>query len=140
VTRPVRPRRWWPWALAAAILVAWAALATAMMMTPSGHHVLSGPEWRHIAADPDAHIGERVVVYGVVTRPGSGTRRDLIRANVDGLDRSDAAGYMVAAELYGANSDLAAGDTFRAEVTVDGSAADVLIAHVDQMSVLARRH
>jgi hypothetical protein len=47
---------------------------------------------------------------------------------------------MTMAELNGADPDLAAGDTFRAEVTVDGSAADVLVAHVDQMSVLARRH
>jgi hypothetical protein len=100
------------------------------------HRELAAPEWQRIAADPDAYAGERIVVYGVVTQAGSGTRRDLVRAAVDGLDRLDAAGYETPAELRGADQALGTGDTFRAEVTVDGRAAPGLVLRVDRIRVL----
>jgi hypothetical protein len=134
-----RRRRWLPWLPATAVLAVWAVLATCAMPSVDGHRELTGPEWQHIAADPDAHAGELVVVYGVVTQAGSGTQRDLIHAAVDALDRLDAH-YATPAELHGADPGLRAGATFRAEVTVGGSGGGIVVLGVDRMMVLTHGH
>ncbi|GAA1256066.1 hypothetical protein GCM10009609_19050 [Pseudonocardia aurantiaca] len=123
--------RWWPWALTAAALVTWAVLATSV--GPGGHRELTGPEWQRIAADPAAHVGEQIVVFGVVTQGGH-----VVRAAVDGLDRSDATAYGTAAELRGPGPLPAVGDTFLADVTVRGPADDGLALDVDHVLVLDR--
>jgi hypothetical protein len=134
-----RPRlRWWPSAVTAAALVTWAVLTATVVPEPGGHRELTGREWQQIAADPAAHAGERIVVFGVVTRTGAGTRPDLLRAAVDSLDRSDPAGYSTGAELEGAAPAPEAGDTFRAEVTVRAPEAGLLVLDVDRLLVLDR--
>jgi hypothetical protein len=131
--RPEQHRRLrsWPWALTAAALVTWAVLATSV--GPGAHRELTGPEWQRIAADPAAHVGERIVVFGVVTQAGR-----VVRAAVDGLDRSDATAYGTAAELWGPGPLPAVGDTFVAKVTVRGPADGGLALDVDHVLVLDR--
>jgi hypothetical protein len=101
-----------------------------------GHRELTGREWQRLAADPAAHVGEQIVVFGVVTAPGAGTRRDLVRAAVDGLGRSDPDGYPTPAELRGADPTLEVGDMFRADVTVLEPGVDGLTLQVDRIRVL----
>ncbi|OLT16501.1 hypothetical protein BJF78_13800 [Pseudonocardia sp. CNS-139] len=130
-------RRWWPAAFALAALVVWGGLATMVVAPPlGGHRELSGREWQRLAADPEGHAGEQVIVYGVVTRPGEGTRRDVVGAAVDGLDRADPADYPTAAELTGADPALVAGDMFRAEVTVTGAAGEAVALLVNRLRPL----
>jgi hypothetical protein len=124
-------QRWWPWVLTAATLATWAVLASAQVVSHDGHRELTGPEWRRITADPSAHAGERVVVFGVVTQ--SGTRQGPVRARVDGLDRWAATSYATPAELRGPGPLPAAGDTFRAEVTVRGPAGGGLALDVHRV-------
>ena len=129
--------RWVPWSITSAVLAAWVLLATAAVPSADMHRELTGREWQHIVTDPDAHIGVRIVLHGLVTQAGSGTRRDLVRATVDGLDRLDAR-YATPAVLHGADPRLGAGDTFRAAVTLFGWAGDALLLRVDRIIVLTQ--
>ena len=89
---------------------------------------ITAREWLLIAKDPDAHKGERVIVYGEVKQFDSATGSNGFRANVDGVVHPVKYGYAT----YETNTVLGAGsgvslsevvqdDLFRAEVTVVGS-------------------
>jgi hypothetical protein len=88
---------------------------------------ITSREWKLIAKDPEAHAGERVIVYGQVMQFDAATGVDAFRANVDGAEHKPSYGYAdydtntflsgPATELV----DLVEGDLFRAEVTVDGA-------------------
>lgn len=85
---------------------------------------LTARDWALIAKDPEAHSGEQVVVYGVVTQFDSATGTTRFRAEVDGVPQENA--------VFGTNTILTGsgraldpvveGDLFTAEVTVQGAA------------------
>ncbi|MBT0768643.1 hypothetical protein KIH74_06875 [Kineosporia sp. J2-2] len=89
---------------------------------------LTQREWALIARDPDSHIGEAIVVYGVVTQADSITGAQTIRADIGGVkDTPDYFGY----SNYPTNTivtsdkvdlgELVEDDIFRARVIVMGS-------------------
>ncbi|WP_181781595.1 DUF732 domain-containing protein [Pseudonocardia pini] len=89
---------------------------------------ITAREWLLIAKDPEAHKGERIVVYGEVKQFDSATGSNGFRANVDGVAHKVRYGYAD----YETNTVLGAGsgvslaqvvqdDLFKAEVTVVGS-------------------
>jgi hypothetical protein len=83
--------------------------------------------WQLIAKDPDAHAGERVVVYGQVTQFDATTGTDNFRANVDGVVHKPEYGYAdyetntLLSGDEAALKDVVQGDLFKAEVTVAGA-------------------
>lgn len=79
--------------------------------------------WQLIAKDPQAHAGEAIVVYGVVTQFDAATGDDTFLAHVGSADM-DPYDYPTNTLLTGAASDLAdlvEGDEFQAQVIVAGS-------------------
>ncbi|MFD5703495.1 hypothetical protein [Streptomyces lasiicapitis] len=85
---------------------------------------LTAREWALIAKDPDAHTGERYVVYGVVTQSDSATGTEILRANVDGIRHVDAYEYPTNTVLTGdasAFAKIVEDDSFTAKVEVSGS-------------------
>ncbi len=95
---------------------------------PTGpHRKITAREWSLIARNPEAHEGERIIVYGVVTQSDTATGSQFLRASVDGVEhkpRYGFADYATNTVLAGAVSDLdnvVADDLFRAEVTVTRS-------------------
>jgi hypothetical protein len=93
---------------------------------------ITAREWKAIARDPDAHLGDKVVVYGRVTQFDSATGPDTFRADVDGVSHSRSYDYDTNTVLTGISSmspgedlnllrDVFQDDLFRAEVTVLGS-------------------
>lgn len=96
---------------------------------PVPARAVSAADWALVAQDPSAHIGERIVVYGRVTRFDGDAGSAAFRARVDGIAQS--AGSRSAdggtdAVLTGAPEllrDVVVGDLFRAEVTVTGAPA-----------------
>jgi hypothetical protein len=92
------------------------------------HREIDAREWQVIAKDPDAHKGERIIVYGYVTQFDAATGNDTFRANVDGVEHSgDEFAYLdyeINTVLRGdaaALQDIVSGDLFSAQVTVGGS-------------------
>jgi hypothetical protein len=83
--------------------------------------------WQLIAKDPEAHAGERVIVYGQVTQFDAATGTDNFRANVDGVVHKPEYGYAdyetntLLSGDEGTLKDVVEGDLFKAEVTVDGA-------------------
>jgi hypothetical protein len=94
---------------------------------PAPAKTISARDWALIAKDPDAHAGERVVVYGQVTQFDSATGASTFRANVDGAAHKVSYGYAdykTNTMLTGPDDqlkDIVDGDLFRAEVTVAGA-------------------
>ncbi|WJV49065.1 hypothetical protein [Streptomyces flavofungini] len=85
---------------------------------------LTAREWALIAKDPDAHVGERYVVYGVVTQADAVTGAELLRADVDGIRHTYAYEYPTNTVLTGdakAFADVVADDVFVAKVEVLGT-------------------
>lgn len=89
---------------------------------------ITARDWLLIAKNPDAHEGQRIVVYGEVTQFDSATGSSGFRANVDGVVHPIKYGYAD----YETNTVLGAGqgvsladvvqdDIFKAEATVVGS-------------------
>jgi hypothetical protein len=137
---PPRKRKKWPWVVGGGVLLLAALIGTAAnSATPSSrtassggpaaplapHRTVNAHEWQVIAKDPDAHEGERIIVYGRVTQFDAATGDDTFRASVDGVARP---GYEYAYDtntmLSGDASalrDIVNDDLFRAEVTVAGS-------------------
>lgn len=94
---------------------------------PAPPKEINSRDWQLIARTPDAHIGERIVVFGQVTQFDSATGVDTFRANVDGVKhpvRYGYADYETNTVLSGTSAvlgDLVKDDLFRAEATVLGS-------------------
>lgn len=85
---------------------------------------LSDRDWAKIAKNPDAHSGDSVVVYGVVTQFDAATGPDGFRADVSGTRQDSAYQYDTNTLMYGTVQVLAGlveGDEFRAWVTVEGA-------------------
>ena len=88
------------------------------------HRKLSARDWQVIAKNPDAHIGERVIVHGRVTQFDAATGTTAFRASVDGVRQKRAYDYDTNTLLTGDAVDLqdiVVDDEFTAEVTVRGS-------------------
>lgn len=139
--RPPRKRKKWPWVTAVAVLLlaaligtaagngggpsSRAATAAAPATPPPPHRAVDAHGWQVIAKDPDAHKGERIIVYGRVTQFDAATGDDTFRASVDGVDHpGDAYAFDTNTMLDGnaaALKDVVNDDLFRAEVTVAGS-------------------
>ncbi len=91
---------------------------------PAPAKAITAREWQKIAKNPDAHIGESVIVYGYVTQFDTGTGTDQFRASVDGVKHARYYDYETNTLLSGDQSrlgDLVQDDLFRAEVVVGGS-------------------
>lgn len=92
---------------------------------------LTARQWKMIAKDPDAHVGDTVIVYGAVTQFDAATGNDTLRADVDGIKHPVQFGFadyptnviMTASLNPSRLSKLVEGDIFRAKVTVMGSQA-----------------
>lgn len=85
---------------------------------------VSSRQWKLIAKNPDAHIGETIVVYGTVSQFDSATGDDGFRANVDAERHAESYEYETNTVLVGDSDRLAAvveDDLFSARVTVLGS-------------------
>jgi hypothetical protein len=138
--QPTRKRKKWPWVFGAVVLLLAALIGTAgngakrSGTTASDsvntaplppHRSIDAREWQVIAKDPDAHKGERIIVYGRVTQFDAATGNDTFRANVDGRAHSgDPYAYEINTVLSGdvsALEDIVSRDLFKAEVTVAGS-------------------
>jgi hypothetical protein len=95
--------------------------------TPAGYRAVSAREWLLIAKDPDAHKGERIIVYGQVKQLEAATGTRGFRASVDGVPHPVQSGnvdYATNTVLTWRESDLhnvSQGDLFVAHVTVVGS-------------------
>lgn len=90
----------------------------------TAYEPVSPREWAVIAKNPDAHAGERIVVYGVVTQFDAQTGTDAFRADVGAQNMQEAYQYDTNTIMSGDEESLAdvvEGDEFRANVTVVGS-------------------
>lgn len=107
----------------AAVVGAVVALASAVPTPSSDPAVpISQRQWLMIAKDPDAHRGERIVVYGTVKQLDAATGQGSMLADVGGEPEVDGSGtntYVVGDDVLLAG--LVEGDVFRAEVTVSGT-------------------
>jgi hypothetical protein len=94
---------------------------------PAPARAITARYWALIAKSPDAHVGERIVIYGQVTQFDSATGTSAFRANVDGVVHKPSYGYVdyeTNTFLNGTGTlfaQLVKDDLFRAEVTVMGS-------------------
>jgi hypothetical protein len=85
---------------------------------------VSSREWQQIARDPDAHVGGRYVLYGVITQADAVTGTEAVRASVDGEKHEQSYEYPVNAILTSSGaglSGLVVDDVVRAEVIVVGA-------------------
>lgn len=95
---------------------------------PAPPRAITARDWQLIAKNPDAHIGERVIVYGEVTQFDAATGTSAFRANVDGVVHKVKYGYadyktntVLTTGSSSLFTDVVTGDLFRAEATVLGS-------------------
>lgn len=91
---------------------------------PPSYKTLSARQWKLIAKNPDAHLGEHYVVYGRVTQFDAATGTDTFRADVAHRRMAEKYDYETNTMLSGSESDLAnlvEDDIFRANVMVLGS-------------------
>jgi hypothetical protein len=138
--QPPRKRKKWPRVAGAAVLLLATLIGTAANgATPSSraadsaappaplppHRAINARDWQVIVKDPDAHEGERIIVYGRVTQFDAATGDDTFRASVDSINHpGNAYAYDTHTVLRGDASalrDVVNEDLFRAEVTVAGS-------------------
>jgi hypothetical protein len=88
---------------------------------------ISARDWQLLAKNPDAHVGERVIVYGQVVQFDATTGTEGFRANVDGVEHKPKYGYAdydTNTILHGDSASLGQvveKDLFKAEVTVGGA-------------------
>ena len=88
------------------------------------YKALSERQWKLIAKNPDEHIGETYVVYGVVTQFDAATGDDMFRADVAHKNMAYTYDYETNTLLIGSAEqlkNLVEDDEFRANVTVLGS-------------------
>jgi hypothetical protein len=94
---------------------------------PTSYRRLTARKWRQIVKNPDAHVGDYVVVYGEITQFDAATGDDMFLANVGGVYQRPEYGfvdYPTNTLLSGSSSKLGGlveGDLFRAKVQVLGS-------------------
>lgn len=123
---PASRQRIWPFVLAGvAVVVAVVAFLSVSAATAPAR-VISARDWQVIAKDPEAHDGDRIVLFGEVTQFDTALGPDRFRASVDAVQHAydEVPGYDTTVVLSGSRSDLAGvveGDVFRAEVTVEGT-------------------
>lgn len=103
-------------------------VTTTVKPPPAPPRAITAREWALIARDPDAHIGESIIVYGQVTQFDAATGTTGFRANVDGVAHKVSYGYadydtntILTAATSAMLGDLVNKDLFRAEVIVTGS-------------------
>src|SRR5829696_7880941 len=81
-------------------------------------------QWAKVVKNPDAHIGERYIIYGQVTQLDSATGTNTFRAETAHTVTTEYGFYEGADTVLTGNekdlSDLVEGDVFRATVTVVG--------------------
>ncbi|MEV4344997.1 hypothetical protein AB0J83_11020 [Actinoplanes sp. NPDC049596] len=95
-----------------------------MATKPPPFKKLTARQWKTVAKSPDDHIGERYVVYGVVTQFDAATGEDAFRANADGVRHAESYDYDTNTLFSGDATTLKSlveDDQFRAKVTVLGS-------------------
>jgi hypothetical protein len=91
---------------------------------PAPARAISTREWQQMVKNPDAHVGDSVIVFGHVTQFDAGTGTESFRANVDGVAHRQSYEYDINTMLGGDPAvleNLVQGDLFRAEVVVRGS-------------------
>ena len=91
---------------------------------PVSYKTLSVRQWKLIAKNPDAYIGQTYVVYGVVTQFDAATGVDTFRADVGHKRMAYDFEYPTNTLLTGSESqlkNLVEDDVFRAKVHVIGS-------------------
>ena len=94
---------------------------------PSPPTQLTEREWKLLVKDPDAHTGERIIVFGYVTQFDAATGDTKFRANIDGIARANWLDYNVNSVMgvhTGEESllaDVVNDDMFTATVLVAGS-------------------
>jgi hypothetical protein len=91
---------------------------------PPSYKKLTARQWKLIAKNPDDHIGEHYIVYGVVTQFDAATGDEGFRADVDAVHHAEPYDYDTNTILTGDAADLTnlvEDDQFRAKVTVLGS-------------------
>jgi hypothetical protein len=74
---------------AAADAVAAEKAAEKTRKNPSSYKTIGARDYALLVKDPDAHIGEKYVVYGYVTQLDSATGTDTFRANTGSSTQSD---------------------------------------------------
>jgi hypothetical protein len=105
--------------------------------TPPGPEFrsLSSDQWRDLVSDPEAYIGESIVVYGVITRLTTPEDTTTVRALVGSSRLRDAADYATRASLdrtEGTWDEFAEGDQVRVygvleDVREDAESGDHLL-------------
>jgi hypothetical protein len=91
------------------------------------HKAITDRQWLLIAKDPEAHMGERIIIHGLVTQFDAATGVDTFRADVGGKKRKPSYGFVDYETNTVLNGDAAKltkvvqDDLFTARVTVLGS-------------------
>lgn len=70
------------------------------------YKAVTSQEWRKIAKNPDAHIGEAIVLYGYVTKADGATGENAVYVNADSVRHRGDYGYLE----YEINAVLSAGE------------------------------
>lgn len=76
-------------------------------------------EWNLISRTPDAHVGERVIVYRQVAQADSNTGPDMVLLSA-GPAQTEPWDYSTTVVLRGDVATLSEGDTFHGEIEVRG--------------------
>lgn len=103
------------------------AATTALALPSTPARKITAREWQLIAKNPDAHIGDTVIVYGQVTQFDAATGTTAFRANADGVEHKPAYGYADYSTntLFAGDAavlrDIVEGDLFKAEAIVVGA-------------------
>ncbi|MGC5333403.1 hypothetical protein [Micromonospora sp. DT62] len=115
---------------------------------PPSYKTLSERQWKLIAKNPDAYVGQTYVVFGRVTQFDAATGVDTFRANVAHRRMADEYDYETNTLLTGSAADLddlVEDDIFRASITVlsafsydtqIGGGTTVPLLQVDSIKVL----
>jgi hypothetical protein len=80
---------------AAASKAAASQAAEAARVNPASYKAISDRDWSVVQRDPDAHAGERYVVYGCITQFDANTGTDTFRANTGGAQQKSCWSYSV---------------------------------------------
>lgn len=65
------------------------AAAQAELLDPANYAEISDRDWVLLARDPDAHVGEKYIIYGHITQADQATGTELFRANTSGEQFAD---------------------------------------------------
>lgn len=99
--------------------------ASAADLDKTSYRELTARDWALIAKDPDAHVGEKVVIYGAVTQLDTATGARALRADTSGDKRDSAFAFDTNTVIREGDADLftnlVEGDLVQLWVEVDGS-------------------